>query len=80
MLCYGYNKNSYHPILWKIVIHNSTSQGREQVLCHSFYCKFKPETMGAICHGLCHRPWQSSARSSAMILLATSWASPEALG
>jgi hypothetical protein len=57
------------------------AQGHEQVLRYSFFfCKFKQETMGTIHHGLCRRPWQSSARSSAMILLATLWATPGALG
>jgi hypothetical protein len=45
-----------------------------------FFCKTKPETMGSVRHGLCRRPWQSSARSSAIILLSTSWAMPGALG
>jgi hypothetical protein len=55
--------------------------GRKQISRHSFFFrKTKPETMGAIRHGLCRRSWQSSACSSAMILLATSWATPGALG
>jgi hypothetical protein len=75
-LRYGYNKNSYRPILA-----SKTAQSREIILRHSFFfCKFKQETIGAVRHGLCRRPWQSSARSSAMILLATSWATPGALG
>jgi hypothetical protein len=45
-----------------------------------FLCKFKQETMGAIRHGLCRHPWQSFACSSAIILLATSWAMPGTLG
>jgi hypothetical protein len=78
-LRYGYNKNSYRPILWKIVIQNSTGPGASFTLL-LFFCKFKQVTMGAVRHGLCRRPWQSSARYSAMILLATSWATPGALG
>ncbi len=34
----------------------------------------RPVRRGAVRHGLCRRPWQSSAHSSAMILLNTSWA------
>ncbi len=78
-LRYGYNKNSYRPILWKIVIQNSTGPWASFMLL-LFFCKFKQVTMGALRHGLCRRPWQSSARSSAIILLATSWATPGALG
>jgi hypothetical protein len=76
-LRYGYNKNSYRPILWKIVIQN---RAVSKFYGTPFFCKTKPETMGAVHHGLCRRPWQSSAHSSTMILLATSWATPGALG
>jgi hypothetical protein len=77
MLHYGYNKNSYCTILWKIVIQN---RAVSKFNVTPLFCKTKPETMGAARHGLCRRPWQSSARSSTMVLLATSWATLGALG
>jgi hypothetical protein len=46
----------------------------------NFFGKTKPETMGAVRHGLSPRPWQSSACNSTMILLATSWVMLGALG
>ncbi len=76
-LLYSYNKNSYRPILWKIVIQN---RAVSKFNVTPFFCKTKPETMGAVRHGLCCRPWQSSAHSSAMILLDTLRAKPGALG
>jgi hypothetical protein len=58
------------------VENSNLNQGHEQVPCYSYFifCKTKLETMGTIRHGLCRRLWQSSTHSSAMILLATSWA------
>jgi hypothetical protein len=71
LLRYGYKKNWYRPILWKIVIQN---RALSKFYATPFFCKSKPETMGAVRHGLCRCPWKSSARSSTIILLATSWA------
>jgi hypothetical protein len=64
--------------LWKIVIQNRAVNKFH--VTPFFSRKTKPETMGAIRHGLCRRPWQSSACSSTMILLTTSWAMLGALG
>jgi hypothetical protein len=52
------------------------------VLCHFIYqCILKQNfaIRGNIRHGLCHCPWQSSALSSAICLLATSWSMPGTL-
>jgi hypothetical protein len=76
-LRYSYNKNSYPPILWEILIQN---RAVSKFHISPFLCETKPETMGAVRHGLCRHPWQSSARSSAIIMLATSWVTPGALG
>jgi hypothetical protein len=51
-------KIAYHPILWKIVIQNRAVR---KFYATPFFCKTEPETIGAVHHGLCRRPWQSSA-------------------
>jgi hypothetical protein len=70
--------NSYCPFLWKITIQNKDVS--KVHVTPILFSKTKPETMGTVRHGLCHRLWQSAARSSTMILLATSWATMGTLG